>query len=82
MLYGAASYIARDSPGSALRVLDDAFAAARSLGRLALRGRIVPERRDPSIREIFVHRYRLMYRVKPESVEIIAFVHATRDLRH
>ncbi|KAA3639963.1 MAG: hypothetical protein DWP92_03900 [Armatimonadetes bacterium] len=28
---------------------------------------------------IFVHRYRLMYRVTDESVHILAFIHGTRD---
>jgi plasmid stabilization system protein ParE len=72
-------FIAQDSRPGALRVLEQALNAASSLETLAERGRVVPERGDPSIREIFVYRYRLMYRVSPESVAILTFIHGARD---
>ena len=76
----AVEFITRDdSVGAALRILDDALSAARSLELLALRGRAVPEINDPALREILVHRYRLMYLVLPDSVEILAFIHSARD---
>jgi plasmid stabilization system protein ParE len=34
---------------------------------------------DPVIREIFVFRYRLAYRVEAERVVVVAFVHGARD---
>jgi plasmid stabilization system protein ParE len=49
------------------------------LETLADRGRIVPELSAPVIREIFVYRYRLMYRLAQDSVEILAFIHGARD---
>lgn len=72
-------FIHRDSPEGAQRVLEQALSAVASLSTLADRGRIVPESADASIREIFVHRYRLMYRVADGSVEILAFIHGARD---
>jgi plasmid stabilization system protein ParE len=75
----AVEYIAQDSTEAALHFLDDALSAARSLESLALRGRAVPEINDPALREILVHRYRLMYLVLPDSVEILAFIHSARD---
>jgi plasmid stabilization system protein ParE len=72
-------FIARDSPEGARRVLEQSFAAARSLSTLSERGRVVPERADASIREIFVYRYRLIYRVSEDSVAILAFIHGARD---
>ena len=75
----AVEYIARDSPQAALRVLEDVLDAARSLERLALRGRVVPEVGDPALRELLVHRFRLVYLVLPEAVEILAFLHGARD---
>ena len=72
-------FIHRDSPEGAQRVLEQALAAAGSLSTLAERGRVVPETAQPSIREIFVYRYRLMYRVSDELVEILAFIHGARD---
>jgi plasmid stabilization system protein ParE len=72
-------YISHDSPEGARRVLEQALNAAASLETLAERGRVVPERADPSIREIFVYRYRLMYQVTTDSVVILAFIHGARD---
>jgi plasmid stabilization system protein ParE len=72
-------FIARDSREGALRVLEQALSAAASLESLSERGRVVPELADPSVREIFVYHYRLVYRVAPESVAILAFVHGARD---
>jgi plasmid stabilization system protein ParE len=43
------------------------------------RGREVPEIRDGRTRELLVQRYRLMYEVSDEHVEIVAFVHGARD---
>ena len=73
------AYIAEDSPQAAVHVLDAALAAAASLATLSARGRIVPELNDPDIREIFVFRYRLMYRVEDERVVVAAFLHGARD---
>jgi hypothetical protein len=47
---------------------------------MAERGRIVPEFADPTIRELIVRSYRLIYRVSDEDVSIIGFIHGARDL--
>jgi len=75
----AVSYIAKDSPDSALRVLDEALDTASGLGEFSERGRIVPEFKDPSLREVFVYRYRLLYRVFADHVSIVTFLHGARD---
>lgn len=72
-------YVARDSRESALRVLTRALETAASLSTLPERGRVVPELSDPAIRELFVHRYRLLYRIFDEVVVIVAFLHGARD---
>ncbi len=61
------------------RVLEQALAAAESLASLGERGRIVPELNQPTTREIFVFRYRLLYEVGPDVVRIVAFLHGARD---
>lgn len=73
------AYIAQDSGQAAVDVLEAAIEAATSLATLSERGRMVPETNDPVIREIFVFRYRLMYRVENTRVVVVAFVHGTRD---
>ena len=72
-------YMELDSPQGARAVLQQALSAAASLDTLSDRGRVVPERADTSIREVFVYRYRLMYRVLDDSVQILAFIHGARD---
>jgi toxin ParE1/3/4 len=76
----AAEYIAKDSPSYAAALVDKAEKTANSLFQFAERGRVVPEYGDESIRELFVGRYRLIYRVRDRRVLIAAFVHGTRDL--
>jgi len=76
----AADYIARDSPNYAATLLAQARDTARSLARLAERGRVVPELGDATIREIFVGSFRLVYRISGVRVEVLAFVHGARDL--
>ena len=75
----ALEFIAEESPEGARRVLHAALDLAASLETLSERGRTVPECDDPSIREIFVYSYRLMYRVEPETVTIVAFIHGASD---
>jgi plasmid stabilization system protein ParE len=73
-------HIARDSKIYAAAFAREVQAAAASLATLSHRGRIVPELNDPAIRELFVRKYRLMYQVRSDRVEIVAFVHGATQL--
>ena len=75
-----ADYIGKDSPHYAGAFVREVRDAARSLVYLAERGRTVPEFNDPSIRELFVRSYRLIYQVAEEAVYVIGFIHGARDL--
>jgi len=77
-LEAAAQYIARDSEFYAAAFVQDVKAAAESLVEMAERGQIVPEFCDPSIRELLVRPYRLVYRVLPKQVIILALIHGAR----
>lgn len=77
----AADYIARDSSHYAAAFVRETQDATRSLAQLAERGRVVPEFDDPSIRELFVRSYRLIYQMTERIVYIIGFVHGARNLR-
>ena len=79
-LAAAAEFIARDSRFYAVALVREARAAARTLKTLADRGRLVPEARSSDVRELFVKSYRLIYKVAPDSVTVVAFVHSARDL--
>ncbi len=80
MLDDAVAYVAQDSRPAAERLLILALEAASSLDTLSERGRVVPELDQPTVRELFVQRYRLLYEVTPNEVHILAFLHGARDL--
>jgi toxin ParE1/3/4 len=73
------THIAQDSRDAALRVLVAALDTASSLDLFSERGRIVPELNQPDLRELFVFDYRLLYRVRPEEVIVVAYLHGARD---
>lgn len=72
MLDDSITYVARESHTAAERLLTEALNTAASLDRFSERGRVVPELNDPSIRELFVRRYRLLYHVEPDEVLILS----------
>lgn len=73
-------YIARDSVYYADVFTKRVRERAASLDQFAFRGRMVPEFGDPSVREVYVKHYRLIYRVTDDAVQILAFIHGARDL--
>jgi len=79
-LVEAIEYIARDSPSYAAALALRVDRAALSLRELPDRGRRVPEFDDPAVRELIVGSYRMIYRVSPSRVLLLAFVHKARDL--
>lgn len=75
-------YISIDEPDRALRFGRLLIQQARSLRAFPLRGRVVPEFGDDSIRELIVRSYRIVYRVSHDklSIDIIRFWHAGRGI--
>ncbi|TFH65216.1 MAG: type II toxin-antitoxin system RelE/ParE family toxin [Gemmatimonadales bacterium] len=74
----AVSYIAEDSIASAIRILEQILGSAESLGTLGERGRVVPERGDPSIRELLVDPFRLLYHLRDSDIVILGILHQRR----
>lgn len=75
-----ADYIGRDSSVYAAAIVQEAFSAADTLKRFAEAGGIVPEFDDPSIRELFIRKYRMIYLIESERVLVVAIVHGARHL--
>ena len=73
-------HIYRDSEFYAAAVARELVAAARSLDTLSERGRVVPEYGDPEIRELIVRRYRLIYWVTSQRIEVVRIIHSARQL--
>ncbi len=75
----AAAHIALDSPNAVVDLVESALAAAESLDTLSERGHIVPELEFPTVREIFIDKYRLIYQVTSSRVTVIGFLPGARD---
>ncbi|MFT4177211.1 MAG: type II toxin-antitoxin system RelE/ParE family toxin [Luteolibacter sp.] len=73
-------YISADNPPRAQSFALQLIAKVEGLQNFPEIGRIVPERKDPLIREIIFHSYRIVYRINhPEKLIDIARVwHAAR----
>ena len=74
-----AQNISRDSEFYAASVTAEIFEVSRSLANFPRRGRVVPEAGDESIRERFIYSHRMIYRVEPKRVLIVAVIHGKRD---
>ena len=73
-------HIFRDSEFYAAAVARELVAAARSLAIFPERGHVVAEYEDPAVREIIIRRYRLIYRVRSDCVEVLRIIHGARQL--
>jgi len=74
-------YIAEDSTENAYRFIERLFDAAAQLTGFPERGRYVPEAEHDDVRELLYKDYRIIYRVKPEQVDILTVLHGSRDLK-
>jgi plasmid stabilization system protein ParE len=77
-LAAIAEFVSRGSEHYAAALVREVVRAARSLDEFAERGQVVPEFQDPSLRELLVRPYRLIYRVQDQVVLVLAIVHGAR----
>jgi toxin ParE1/3/4 len=71
-------HIARDSPRYAARVVDRITRRSEQIGRFPDSGRAVAELGSPDVREVIETPYRVIYRVRPDRIDVIAVIHAAR----
>lgn len=74
------AYIARDSKMYASGFVERIILAAERLTDHPKVGRVVPEANNETVREILYQRYRIIYRVKGDSIEMLSVIHGVRDL--
>ena len=77
-LDGIKEFIARDSVHYAEKFEDDAFAITDNIEIFPEMGRIVPERNDPSFRELIFGSYRIMYKIDGNHCYITTIIHGKR----
>ncbi len=73
-------FIANDSDAYADLVVARLLESVERLEHFPRSGRIVPELSDPQLREIIEAPYRIVYRVRDETVEILTVFRASRLL--
>jgi toxin ParE1/3/4 len=71
-------YIGQTSPVYAGRMVDRILARGTQLTHFPNSGRHVPERPDPLLRELLEGPYRVIYRVRPDRVDVLAVIHGRR----
>ena len=79
-LEGIYQYISRDAPFYATQMVDKLTRRVDQLIDHPRSGRIVAKYDDISLRELIVYPYRLVYRLKPDRIDIIAVFHGAQQL--
>ena len=74
------TYVSRHSVQYAAGLLDRIFERGGGLADHPFLGPVVPEYEDETLRELFEHPYRIVYRVLDKQVDIVAVVHAARRM--
>ncbi|HYR11026.1 MAG TPA: type II toxin-antitoxin system RelE/ParE family toxin [Longimicrobium sp.] len=73
-------YIARDSTVYARRMVDRLTSRSKQLARFPQSGRMVPEYQQDDVRELIEGPYRIIYRILPQQIDVLAVVHGAREL--
>ena len=77
------NYIAIDSPGNALKILEKIRQKASGLYTLPERGRIIPELHGQGIsiyRELIVSPWRIVYRISEATVYILSIIDSRQNV--
>lgn len=79
-LHDLRDYIAADSDFHAADFIESIITRAERLMTFPMIGRVVPEAPGENIREILYRSYRIIYQIVGERVDVLAVIHASRDL--
>jgi toxin ParE1/3/4 len=76
------AFISTDSPERAIKFVDEIIEhAEKTLPNKTRLGRVVPEISNPNIRELIFKKYRIVYRLNKNNVEILTVFEGHRLLR-
>jgi len=73
-------YISQNSSFYAQRMVDRLTIRSEQIGNFPMSGRKVPEYFAKDIRELIEKPYRIIYRIKPDQIDVLAVVHGARLL--
>ncbi len=74
------AFIAKDSPGYALRMVDRLTRRSQQIADFPLSGRKVPEYEMEQIREVIEGPYRIIYYLKPDQIDVLAVIHGAQNI--
>jgi toxin ParE1/3/4 len=74
-------YISKDSPARAIQFVDQLIEHAESITDKPHMGRTVPELANPDIRELIFKKYRIVYRLEKNYIEVLTVFEGHRMLR-
>ena len=74
-------YIAINSPTYGKRMVDRITRRSEQIAEYPLSGRKVPEYDAEDIRELIEKPYRIIYRIKPDQIDVLAVIHSARLLQ-
>jgi toxin ParE1/3/4 len=77
-------YIAQHNSDAAARLGFELITRTESLAQFPEIGRMVPEFRQPDLREIICRSYRIIYRLKRDNqqIQVVRFWHGARGFPH
>ncbi len=70
-------YIEKDSEYYAKITVQKIFSAVKQLEKFPQMGRIVPEKQDPTLREILYRNYRIVYKYRDNEIYILTVFHGS-----
>jgi len=74
-------YIAINSPTYGKKMVDRITRRSEQIAEHPLSGRKVPEYDAEDIRELIEKPYRIIYRIKPDQIDVLAVIHGARLLQ-
>ena len=80
-LFEIEDFISQDSPDRARKFIDQIIEHTESLSDNPLSGRTVPEISNPDIRELIFKKYRIVYRINGNHLDILTVFEGHRLLR-
>lgn len=76
------NYISQNSPQYAQRLVERLTKRSEQIANFPFSGRLVPEFETEQIREVIEGSYRIIYYIKPEQIDVIAVLHAGRNIEN
>ena len=79
-LVGIYNFIAKNSVRYATITVDRITRKAERLSADKLPGWMVPEYQDPSVREVLMKPYRIIFQVMKDRIDVLAVIHGAKQL--